>query len=49
MTDVREPGNGCLIIVAWVFAVGRLALAAVGLMLLIGYLLQACGRSVIHF
>jgi hypothetical protein len=49
MTDTREPGNGCLIIVAWVFAVGRLALAGIGAILLIAYLLHEIGRGLVSY
>ncbi len=50
MTDTHEPGNGCLIIVAWVLAVGRLALAGLGAILLIAYVLyEAFGRGLVSY
>lgn len=45
----RGAPNAVLLIVAWLWAALRLALAGLGLIFLMGYLLQSCGRSVIHF
>jgi hypothetical protein len=49
VTDTPEPGNGCLIVVAWVLAVGRLALAGIGAILLIAYLLHEIGRGLVNY
>jgi hypothetical protein len=49
VTETREPGNGCLIVVAWVLAVGRLALAGIGAILLIAYLLREIGRGLVSY
>lgn len=45
----RGAPDGCLVIVLWVYAVGRIVLAGLGLILVMAYLLQSCGRGLMSY
>lgn len=45
----RGAPNGCLIVVMWVYAVARIVLAGLGLILVMAYLLQSCGRGLMSY